>query len=366
MTFTPIRYSAADFRRNAEIILAAWREHARELTKRFLAAVNHPRSRQLTLCFESDQIVVLTFGGTAEEFEIGSISRQQDKRSVAIALGELCCPDGISKDVSIQLSSTILLCPEMHLPATSHRNLRGIVKYELARVCPIAIDEIYFDITNHPKRNGRRKIRITARLVEKSVVNEAVDVCHAAGLGVSAISFSGQSRDADWSHFPIDRQAMVREYIARWRHVAWAAAVPFLFVIFVWTAYTREQARTDLLQNEATQAAAEAGRAAQIGRQIEGLELAAGVPYRAKKDPMLSAVLSNLSNVLPDDTYITSFELHQRTIRIEGFSVQASRLLALLDHSNRFANAQFEAPVMQEPGRNIERFALSAGVTSPK
>ena len=74
---------------------------------------------------------------------------------------------------------------------------------------------------------------------------------------------------------------------------------------------------------------------------------------------MMTAVLADLTTLLPDDTWL--FELHVRgdSVRARGYTPAASTVLELVERGPAFHNASFSSPVTRVPGIEAERFDLS-------
>ena len=73
-------------------------------------------------------------------------------------------------------------------------------------------------------------------------------------------------------------------------------------------------------------------------------------------------VVATVTAVLPDDTYLTDFQLQGRVLTLTGQSAAAARLIALLAAEPALRNPAFTAPVTRnEPGR-AEGFAIRAEV----
>ena len=73
--------------------------------------------------------------------------------------------------------------------------------------------------------------------------------------------------------------------------------------------------------------------------------------------------LSALTELLPDDTFLTGLALHLRQVTIDGSSGSAARLIGLLSADPVIRNAAFAAPVTRgDDGRDV--FSIKAEVKS--
>lgn len=74
------------------------------------------------------------------------------------------------------------------------------------------------------------------------------------------------------------------------------------------------------------------------------------------------AILADLTDSLPDDTWLTSLSLRRTRLVLEGHSTAATRLIAALASGKRLHNPSFAAPVLRaETGGEV--FTIQAEVT---
>ncbi|WP_068171314.1 PilN domain-containing protein [Neokomagataea thailandica] len=74
--------------------------------------------------------------------------------------------------------------------------------------------------------------------------------------------------------------------------------------------------------------------------------------------------LQNLTDALPDDTYLTSLRLRGRQIFLEGQSKEAARLIVTLRQAGHFSDVAFSGPVLRSDNHQADLFALTATTTN--
>jgi general secretion pathway protein L len=74
-------------------------------------------------------------------------------------------------------------------------------------------------------------------------------------------------------------------------------------------------------------------------------------------------MLAALTDLLPDDTFVTTLGLRQRKLTISGQSSAAAGLIAILSSGPRFRDPAFAAPVVRDPASQIDTFSVNAVVT---
>jgi general secretion pathway protein L len=74
--------------------------------------------------------------------------------------------------------------------------------------------------------------------------------------------------------------------------------------------------------------------------------------------------LAAVTEILPDDSYLTEFTMRERKMTLSGLSASAPRLISLLSSDPRVRNPAFTAPVTrQEP---VPRLGGNQGTTTPR
>jgi general secretion pathway protein L len=263
-----------------------------------------------------------------------------------------------TRDVAIQFPRQSVLRLQLNLPSASRAILRKAVAFELEQLSPIRPDKLYFDIfvTKTPS-----SARIELRAIKRVVVDEAITLCHASSLGVSGIFFETDTREADWSAFPIDWPSVLRRQWARTGVAVsgMAAFLLFVAVLFASTLRVTEQAGAMLAQLDAVNE--QAAVVHRLQQDIRDLHTQIEFPAAQKRERLLVDILSQVTKALPEGTWLTEFEVKDGKTHIRGFSKSPSDLIGDIDQSPYFANAQFSAP-LEGAQDGTERFDLSFDV----
>jgi general secretion pathway protein L len=140
--------------------------------------------------------------------------------------------------------------------------------------------------------------------------------------------------------------------------VVLAAAMSVLLVVWAGSALVkdellRRQVRDQLaaVQPKVQEAKALQDEMAEQRRQIEVL---------VGTDKRVTAIIRELSEVIPTDAHLTSINLRSGRLTLDGFARSASELIAALDKSKFFKNVNFTSPTTRTGDK--ERFALVAEV----
>ena len=327
-------------------VLQSWRAGGAAAQERMAGGAG------LSILFRGAEIIV--FAGNGEAGRIPLLQRDAPG-ALSRELARLC--GGKSREVAIQIPRQEVLRPSLRMPRASRRILRKALQYELGRLSPLDPTQLYFDFDITCLQ--QQGLDVELRIVQRTTVDRALEICHAAGLQVAAIFFQDDPRAADWRSFPVDKPAFFRDQWRRWSTALLAGLALLLLIALVFVAYDRISYSAKQLDTELN---IERGQAADVERkEHEILALATQNRFlsQQKQAPLLVSLLADISQLLPDNSWLTEIEVAGNTIRIRGYSTSASDLIALIDNSRRFRNAEFAAPVVQDGPRKEERFDLT-------
>src|SRR6202043_3469860 len=88
----------------------------------------------------------------------------------------------------------------------------------------------------------------------------------------------------------------------------------------------------------------------------------AALERRKYETPASVIVLEALSQVLPDNTYVTELHLAGSKLQISGITRDAPSLIPLIEQSQHFTRATFYAPTTRSPSDPGERFHIEARI----
>jgi len=78
--------------------------------------------------------------------------------------------------------------------------------------------------------------------------------------------------------------------------------------------------------------------------------------------PAAVIVIDTLSKIIPDDTYLTELRIDDHKLEISGLTHDAASLIAILERSQQFTNASFNAPTTHSPSEAREHFDIEANI----
>lgn len=258
------------------------------------------------------------------------------------------------RDLTLDVATSEVLRAEISMPRASQATLRRAIRYEIGGLSPLGADAVYYDFSTTLSPHGQSLVQLS--MVSRDLIDTTIALCHAAGLRVAEIRLAGQP--AHWQHMPIDRMAFLGLFWRRHKLALLFALNLGLLLIVLAAAYVRLEDRTQAIVSAAQNAEIGARQVEHGNTRVQAALSAQAFFVAQRKAPSLIAVLADLSQVLPDGTWLERLEMHGRRLSLQGLSRSPTVLLAILERSGRFSNAQFTAPVTRQPD-GVERFEIS-------
>jgi general secretion pathway protein L len=272
--------------------------------------------------------------------------------------------------IVVSLAPRDMLRRNLVLPAAIEENFRQALSYDLDRHTPFKPEELYFDAAIVARDAARNTITVDLAAARRAVVDPVLKHVAAWGAEVAAIVPEPPQRAADsrLNLLPADARTS-RSPWGRWQFwvpiallaVATLAAV----VIPLWQKRDYVMQLSMLADQARGRAAISETLRAELDARVADYNTALERKYLY---PGALQVVDAVSKLLPDDTWLTQFELKsmakgketQREMLLRGESANAGHLVQLFEESQLFAQAAPRSPTTKiQPGPG-EIFDLGA------
>ena len=295
-----------------------------------------------------------------------SVARRRRGREAITATVAPCQPPGLLRDAAsgrrrgepliLSLQGRLLL-RQVAVPLAAERDLGSMLAYEIDRLTPFAAADV---VWSHRvlARDAIRGLRIELAIVPRTALAPLLARLDEAGASPTALESIGP--DGVTRLLPIAPRDPARaaarqrlEAIALAACIAVGIALVSLPFLGQSLALVHTEARIAALRPAVERA--EALRK----RIIDGGSGAGLLAAQHAQAATALRALSALTDLLPDDTWLTSFSLRRSQVSIEGHSAQATRLIPLLAADPRLRNPAFIAPVVRDEN-GVDVFSIRA------
>lgn len=264
------------------------------------------------------------------------------------------------------LASSAALRRRLLLPAAAEARLRDVMGFEIDRQTPFTLEQVYFDarVLAH-RADGQLDVELVA--VPKAQVDvlsqvgnwdaglDGVDVADGAGipLGVNLLPVAHRRQ---------------RPNPMRLSNLVLMIATLLVLAAAAWQLLDNRRSAVAALRAKVE---ADAGRARGVSAQRQQLQdLVDGAAFLESQRmarPAAVAVMNELSQRLPDGTWLEKLSLEGKGLQLVGFSNSASTLVSQLEGSALWQTPALTGVLQADSNRGGDRFTLTAVLQgSPK
>ncbi|WP_162530786.1 PilN domain-containing protein [Rhodovastum atsumiense] len=241
------------------------------------------------------------------------------------------------------------------LPLAAERGLRTVLRFEMDRLTPFRSEDVAWDCRMLRRDTGRGLLDVELALVPIQSQAPLLAALRAAGLAPVAL----EARQPDGRMRRIPMTEADEDPTARtWQRLG-AAACAALALAVLLTPLLRQSLALNQAEAQITALRPRMETVDALRRRLSGADApGAAAAARAQAGATLQA-LATLTDLLPDDTFLTALSLQHGRLRLEGQSAAAARLIGALADEPRIRNAAFAAPLVRgDAGKDA--FAIEA------
>lgn len=268
-------------------------------------------------------------------------------------------------DVAIALPSHKVLRRLVQLPAAALENLREVLSFEMDRHTPLKAEQVAFDYRLINSDQSAKRISVDLAVAQRSVVDSAAQLAHSLGFLPNVVCASAADLETPQ---PMNLLVAQAEAPARGASRLTILLLGLAVGLGLAAIYLPLHLKRELLatyQARLAESRAAAVQADTLSTQLAAAQTRADFLSRRRRDePMVTALLNELSLRLPQDTWLLQFDLRGREVDLAGLSPHASNLIAEIEASEMLSEVQFAAPVVMDSDFGLEKFQLSLTVAA--
>jgi general secretion pathway protein L len=257
--------------------------------------------------------------------------------------------------VVLRIPTEPLEC-EVTLPLAAEAAVPGLLLAELDRLTPFAAQEVFWAATVRHRDHARGRLHSILSVVPKPPLVPLLAALEQ--LNLTPDMLETVCPDGIVRHItlrPAPRRAFLPLIAGTSAALVLAAAVAVPFVM--------QDREADDLQRQIADLQPRVERVQALRRRVVTVTVDAGTVREEQRrvgDTM--QVLATLTDLLPDDTFVTALTLRQRRLTISGQSAAAAGLIATLSTETLFRDPTFAAPVVRDPADRTDTFSLKTEV----
>jgi general secretion pathway protein L len=226
---------------------------------------------------------------------------------------------------------------------------------------------VYFDSRVLGRDATGRSLRVDLVVIPRAQLDAELARVAGADLALAAVdswtSESGGSRRPT-NLLPPERRARNRDMRLPLNLGLAALAIVLLAVNMAESLSNRAAAKA-AMEAEVEAAKVEARKVAEQKNQLtELIDGANFLTEKKRKEPLMIALLDDITRRLPDDAYLERLSENDGQVQMQGEADEAAKLIGLLVDSPYLSNPGFQGQVQPDPRTGKDRFTINADLNS--
>jgi general secretion pathway protein L len=336
-----------------------WKEQMRDLLPASIQLCG--RSWRKVLVVKADSTaateVELSLHGRGGQTSLGRHSWGADLKQALATLSNT-----LTRAAVLQVPTGLLLERQVVLPLAAEMDLEGVVAHEMDRLTPFRAADIVWDATIARRDMKRGQIHVRVSIVPKLHLQPMLEALRQSGLAPTQIRAQSASEERT---ILLCKSGAKRAWPGP-RTLQWMqAGCGILAAVAIALPFILQSLEEKNIDDRIAAMRPQLTEADKLRNTIAGSTTSADLITRARNEvgnPLQSIAL--LTDMLPDDTYLTLLSFHQRKMSVNGRSAVAARLVGALAANPLLHNPAFAAPVLRDETSGGETFSIRVEVGS--
>jgi general secretion pathway protein L len=255
------------------------------------------------------------------------------------------------------------LTRRLSLPAAAEDNLRQVLSFEMDRQTPFKADQVYFDsrVVGHDASGRNAQVELV--LIPRGQLDKELGTLPSGANDLDGVDTWREAPGQGRRHInllPPERRAR-RRNMRLPVNLGLAALALVLFVIAMDESLANRAAAVEAMRVEVEKANTDAKQVAALKKTlVDSIGGANFLTDRKRKGPLTVALVNDLTERLPLDTYLERLQIENKQVQLQGQAQEAAKLIALLGTSPCLGNPGFQGQVQPDPRTGKERFQITA------
>lgn len=305
-----------------------------------------------------NELIVSTSGGRNPGGEVRIATGETPPAVSRQMIAQLLPEEPIaSVPVFVRLAPAHVLRRTVEMPLAAEENLRQVLSFDMDRQTPFTADQVYYDFAVTAAGGDTPRLLVDLVVALREVVDGAVAAVRGGGLEPARVEVAWPAGDGPRVNL-LQRAGGPRERrLSRPVTAVLAALTLALLVAAIALPLQRQSATLDDLREQVTQAR----RQADVGRKLQEdidrrTQQGRFIIERKVAHPSFIETLNELTQALPDETWLFRLRAFGPDVQIFGYSSSATALIGLIEQSPLFEDTQFRAPLTRDARSDAERF----------
>lgn len=316
-------------------------------------------------------LLVMTIGNEAAQVALRSGGRVRQLGRIPLAAASRSALTDLiggapprSLEVVVNVPRDKVLRRSVTLPMEAAENLREVLAFQMDRHTPFKSSEVAYDYRVTATDNAAKKITVDLAILLRTTLDEANSIAGSFGLPAHRVGIADEELEPGTPFNFRPHEDPVILPAARRRVVLALTTATALLALVAWylPLYFDHRALA-IYEARLEETRAAALQAESLKKRLEAaVGLSRTLVDRRAATPTLTSLIADITDRLPDGTWLTQLQVHAGTLTLTGLSTSAAPLIARLEASPLLAQVRFSSPVTPDQSVGAERFNIVAQI----
>jgi general secretion pathway protein L len=264
----------------------------------------------------------------------------------------------------LRLAADRVLRTTVDLPLAAEGNLAEVVSFELDRHTPFRAEQAAFAHRVIERDVAAQRLRVDLTVVPRPLIAEAMAIAARLHLDPQSVDVAERGGNYAASGNLLPDAGPATAHAGHGILTYGLAATAALLAVIALVLHVESRQRTDdAIALELAAAKKSVTAAVALQKESETLRKEERFLIDRKRERLtVSRLLLDTTHILPDDTWLSEWQIAASEVQLAGFTGSASALVELLEKSKVFKNTTFQSPTVQDARSGRERFHFSTRV----
>ncbi|MBK1647374.1 PilN domain-containing protein [Rhabdochromatium marinum] len=268
------------------------------------------------------------------------------------------------RETIVELPAPNVLIRSVRLPVQVKNNLRQVAGYEINRLTPFDVQRVYYDVMGiDGQARGSSLLEARLAICPREQVTPWLERLHRFGSTPARLTWQGAWDGANL--LPPEARPRRGNFGLLVNSVLMLVVLGLIAAV-MFTPLWQKNRELEQLNHALRGVRIEAEQVPALREELE-LARAGSVAVLDRKatQPRMIDLLRELTDRLPDHTWVQTINFSNDEVDIRGESDQATELLNVLEQAPGITNVSFRSPVMQVSNTGKERFHIALRYRRP-
>jgi general secretion pathway protein L len=272
--------------------------------------------------------------------------------------------DGRPVSIEYILPNNRALVRKVALPIAAKENLVEVIGFELDKYVPFKADQVQLSYKINNEIDNTDKIMLDLAVVPKEQISSIIKLCDEKAIALNGIdidtSKSNTPKKLGVNLLPRNKRK-AKDYTNLKINVVLLFLLSALVYFVMHTSVVNKQNKIQILTEQNSELQKLARDSKLLKKELKEVIVSSKFLQNEKKEIVpIVTLMSDLTEKLPNHTFITRLRVTDETLEIGGHSDNANSLIPKLDESSLWFSPQFKGSVRPDSRTGKEIYTIQA------